>query len=46
MRIDTKQRENFVTDVNSKLSELNIDVIDNENLGRKHLNCKGLHFNI
>ena len=29
MRVDTKQRENVVTDVNNKLSELNIDIIDN-----------------
>ena len=45
MRVDTKQRENVVTDVNNKLSELNIDIIDNGNLDRNHLNGKGLHLN-
>ena len=29
-----------------KLSELNIDMIDNENLDRNHLNDKGLHMNV
>ena len=38
MRVDTKQREKVVTDVNNKLCELNIDIIDNENLDRSHLN--------
>ena len=33
MRVDTKQREKVVTDVNNKLGELNIDIIDNGNLG-------------
>ena len=32
-----------VTDVNNKLSELKIDIIDNGNLDRNHLNGKGLH---
>ena len=45
MRVDTKQRENVVTDVNNKLGELNIDIIDNGNLDRNHLNGKGLHLN-
>ena len=45
MRVDTKQREKVVTDVNNKLCELNIDIIDNENLDRSHLNGKGLHLN-
>ena len=31
MRADTKQHDNVVTDFNNKLSELNIDTIDNEN---------------
>ena len=43
MRVDTKQK--VVTDVNSKLSELNIDITDNGNLYRNHLNDKGLHLN-
>ena len=42
MRVDAK-REKVVTDVNKKLSRLNIDIIDNENLDRNHLNGKGLH---
>ena len=29
-----------------KLSELNRDMIDNENLDRNHLNDKGLHMNV
>ena len=41
MRVDAKQREKVVTDVNNKLSELNVDFIDNGNLGRNHLNGKG-----
>ena len=45
MRVDTKQRENVVTDVNNKLSELNTDIIDDRNLDRNHLNGKGLHLN-
>ena len=45
MRDDTKQREKVVTDVNNKLGELNIDIIDNGNLDRNHLNGKGLHMN-
>ena len=45
MRVDTKQRENVVTDVNNKLSELNIDIINNGNLDRNHLNGNGLHLN-
>ena len=45
MRVNTKQREKVVTDVNNKLGELNIDIIDNGNLDRKHLNGKGLHMN-
>ena len=45
MRADTKQREKVVTDVNNKLGALNIDIIDNGNLDRNHLNGKGLHFN-
>ena len=45
MRLDTKQREKVVTDVNNKLGELNIDIIDNGNLDRNHLNGKGLHLN-
>ena len=45
MRVDTKQRKKVVTDVNNKLGELNIDIIDNGNLDRNHLNCKGLHLN-
>ena len=44
-RADTKQREKVVTDVNNKLGALNIDIIDNGNLDRNHLNGKGLHFN-
>ena len=31
MRADTKQHDNVATDFNNKLSELNIDTIDNEN---------------
>ena len=31
MRADTKQHDNVVTDFINKLSELNIDTIDNEN---------------
>ena len=42
MRVDTKQCEKVVTDVNNKLSELNIDIIDNRNLDRNHLNGKRL----
>ena len=34
-----------MTDVNNKLSELNIDIIDYGNLDRNHLNGKGLHLN-
>ena len=45
MRVDAKQREKVVTDVNNKLGELNIDIIDNGNLDRNHLNGKGLHLN-
>ena len=45
MRVDTKQRENVITDANKKLSELNIDMIDNGNLDRSHLNTKGMHLN-
>ena len=45
MRVDTKQREKVVTDVNNKLGELNTDIIDNGNLDRNHLNGKGLHLN-
>ena len=45
MRVDTKQREKVVTDVNNKLSEVNIDITDNGNLERSYLNCKGLHLN-
>ena len=45
MKVDTKQREKVVTDVNNKLGELNIDVIDNGNLNRNHLNGKGLYLN-
>ena len=43
MRVDTKQREKVVTYVKNKLSELNIDIIDDGNLDRNHLNGKGLH---
>ena len=28
MRVDTKHRENFIIDVNNKLSEFNRDIID------------------
>ena len=45
MRVDTKECEKVVTDVNNKLSELNIDIIDNGNLDRNHLTGKGLHLN-
>ena len=45
MRVDTKQRENIVTAVNNKLSELNIYIIDHGNLDRNHLNGKGLNLN-
>ena len=45
MRVDTKECEKVVTDVNNKLSELNIDIIDNGNLYRNHLTSKGLHLN-
>ena len=45
MRVDAKQYEKVVTDVNNKLSELNIDIIDNGNLERNHLNGKGFHLN-
>ena len=45
MRVDTKQREKIVTDVNNKIGELNIDIIDNGNLDRDHLNGKRLHLN-
>ena len=45
MRVDAKQREKVVTDVNNKLGELNIDIIDNGNLDRNHLNGKALHLN-
>ena len=45
MRVDTKQRENFVTDVNDKHSELNIDIIDYGNLEKNHLKDKGLYLN-
>ena len=45
MRVDTMHRENVVTDINNKFSELNIDIIDNGNLDRNHLNSKGLHLN-
>ena len=44
-RVDTKHRRNVITDVNNKLSELNIDIIDYGNLDRNHLNGKGLHLN-
>ena len=45
IRVDTKQRERVVvTDVNNKLSELKIDITDNGNLDRNHLNGKGLRF--
>ena len=43
MRVDIKQREKVVTYVKNKLSELNIDIIDDGNLDRNHLNGKGLH---
>ena len=36
MTVDTKQREKVVTDVNNKLGELNIDIMDNGNLDRNH----------
>ena len=45
MRADTKQREKVVTDVDDKLGELNIDIIDNGNLHGNHLNGKILHLN-
>ena len=45
MRVDTKQREKVVTNVNSKLGELNKGIINNGNLDRNHLNGKGLHLN-
>ena len=45
IRVDTKQQEKVVTDVNNKLSELKRDIIDNGNLDRNHLNGKGLHLN-
>ena len=45
MRVDTKQREKVVTDVNNNLSEVSIDITDNGNLERSYLNCKGLHLN-
>ena len=43
MRVDVKQRENVVTDVINKLSELDIDIIDNGKLAKNHLNGKELH---
>ena len=42
MKVDTKQREKVLTDVNKKLGEL---YIDNMYLDRNHLNGKGLHLN-
>ena len=45
MRVGTKQREKVVTDVDNKLDELNIDIMDDWNLDRNHLNGKGLHLN-
>ena len=45
MRVDTKQREKVVTDVDNNLSEVSIDITDNGNLERSYLNCKGLHLN-
>ena len=45
MRVDTKQRENVVTDVNNRLSDLSTDIIDDRNLDRNHLNGKELHLN-
>ena len=45
MRVDTKQHEKVVTDVNNKLGELNIDIMDDGKLDRNHLNGKGLHLN-
>ena len=44
MRVDTKYRENVITDVNNKPREFNINMIDNGNLDRSHLSGKGLHF--
>ena len=34
MRVDIKQRENVVTDVINKLSELDIDIMDNGKLAK------------
>ena len=45
MRVDTKQREKVVTDVNKKFIELNTGIVDNGNLDRNHLNGKELHLN-
>ena len=45
MRVDTKQREKVIKNVNNKFSQWNIDIIDHRNLDRNHLNGKGLHLN-
>ena len=44
-RADAKKLTDVVSDVNSKLDELSIDMIENVNIVKDHLNAKGLHLN-
>lgn len=45
LRVDAKKPEAVVSDVNIILNELSIDMIENKNLEKSHLNGKGLHLN-
>lgn len=45
LRTDAEKPKAVVTDVNIKLNELNVNMIDNKNLTERHLRSKGLHLN-
>ena len=45
LRTDAEKPKAVVSDVNIKLNELNVNLIDNKNLMERHLRGKGLHLN-
>ena len=45
MRVDSLKNENAVQKVNAVLKELNIPLVKNFNVNKKHLGNRGLHLN-
>ena len=44
-RFDNRKEGNTVNELTNMLINLNVPIVDNKNISRKHLGYKGLHLN-